>query len=538
LHSAEAAFRAIIEIAADAIITTDSQQRVISFNKGAEEIFGWPTSEIIGQPLDVLLPHRFRNAHSRHVEQFGEGPVSARRMGERRQISGLRRNGEEFPAEASISKLDFEGERYYTVVLRDVSDRKRSELAQRLLAESGELLASSLETESTLTNVARLAVPILGDWCIIYLAGDGKPPRREFAVHSDPARSAMIERLREIPFAMRAGHPVTETLMTGESVLVTDIGGEQLREWADDDEHYTILSELDPGSLVAVPMRARGRTLGAIVFFRSRSTPRIHDEEDLQLAEELGRRSAMALDNARLYAEAQQAVQARDDVLAVVSHDLGNPLSAIRLGATLLLRQVPPTEQGRGGWTHLENIRTSVLQMERLIKDLLEIKRIEAGYFNLERERHAVSALLVEAEESLAPLAASRNQPLIFHQPETPLYVLADRERILQVFSNLVGNAVKYTPADSPITVSAEVAGPDVRFTVADRGPGIAAADLPHIFDRFFQVRRTGGRGIGLGLAIVKGIVEAHGGVVWAESEAGQGSRFHFTLPQTEAAKR
>lgn len=538
MHSAEAAFRAIIEIAADAIITIDSQQRIVSFNKGAEEIFGWPASEVIGQRLEVLLPHRFREVHQQHVERFGEGPISSRRMGERRQISGLRRNGVEFPAEASISKVDFDGERYYTVVLRDVSDRKRAELAQRLLAESGELLASSLETESTLANVARLAVPMLGDWCIIYLAGDGKPPRREFAVHSDPARASLIERLREIPFTMRPGHPATQTLMTGESVLAVDLDREKLREMADDDEHLRILLELDPRSLVAVPMRARGRTLGAITFFRSHASPHVHDEEDLQLAEELGRRSAIALDNARLYAEAQQAVRARDDVLAVVSHDLGNPLSAIRLGTTLLLRQVPPSEQGSGGWTHLDNIRTSVLQMERLIKDLLEIKRIEAGYFSLERERHAVSALLVEAEESLAPLAAARNQPLVFHQPETPLYVLADRDRILQVFSNLVGNAVKYTSADTPITVSAEVDGPDVRFTVSDRGPGIAPDHLPHLFDRFFQVRRTGGHGIGLGLAIVKGIVEAHGGKVWAESESGMGSRFHFILPQTDAAKR
>lgn len=459
-------------------------------------------------------------------------------MGERRQISGLRRNGEEFPAEASISKIDIEGQRYYTVVLRDVSDRKRSEQAQRLLAESGELLASSLETESTLANVARLAVPMLGDWCIIYLAGDGKPPRRDLAVHADPALIPAVERLREIPFTMRPAHPVTQTLLTGESVLATDLDREQLREMADDEEHWHILSELDPQSLVAVPMRARGRTLGAITFFRGRSSARVHDEDDLALAEELGRRSAMALDNARLYAEAQQAVRARDDVLAVVSHDLGNPLSAIRLGATLLLRQVPKSEKGSGGWTHLENIRTSVLQMERLIKDLLEIKRIEAGYFNLERERHAVSALLVEAEEALAPITAGKGQPLVIHQPDSPLYVLADRERVLQVFSNLVGNAVKYTPPDSPITVSAELDGPDVRFTVADRGPGIAPESLPHIFDRFFQVRKTGGHGIGLGLAIVKGIVEAHGGNVWAESEPGAGSRFHFTLPQTDPVRR
>jgi PAS domain S-box-containing protein len=522
---------AIIAISADAIISTDADQRIIRFNAGAEEIFGYTAEEIIGRPIDILIPERYRPGHRQHVENFGRSPVAARRMGERRQISGLRRNGEEFPAEASISKTDIGQQRIFTVVLRDVTDRLRAEQAQRFLAQAGALLAGSLDPDRTLESVATLAVPMLGDWCVIFLGGDGVPLRRAQAIHSHPDRAEEMRRLRDIPFAMKPTHPVHTVLTEGRALLLPELGADGLLAMAENAEHLRLLQSLQPRSLLAVPLKARDRVLGAVAFFFDRRNPRVHSESDLELAEELGRRAALAIDNARLYAEARAAVMARDDVLAVVSHDLGNPLSAIRIGTTVLLKQLPSESDSNGARKQVENIRSSVVQMERLIQDLLDIKRIEAGYLTLEKEKIAVHTLLQEAADTFNSLIAGKELRLNQVLPAQHTHVLADRQRILQVFSNLIGNAVKFTSPGDEISIGADVSTGQVTFSVADSGPGIPQEHLPHLFDRFWQARRTGRHGIGLGLAIVKGIVEAHGGKVSVQSELGLGTTFYFSLP-------
>src|SRR5688572_10473148 len=190
---------AIIAISADAIISIDESQNIIRFNQGAEDIFRYAADEVLGQPIDLLIPERFRANHGAQVRGFQESPVAARRMGERRQISGLRKGGEEFPAEASISKTRVDDAWIFTVVLRDVSDRLRTEQMQRFLAQAGALLAGSLDPDRTMESVAALAVPVLGDWCIIFLGGDGTPIRRALTVHADPGRAEEMRRLREIP---------------------------------------------------------------------------------------------------------------------------------------------------------------------------------------------------------------------------------------------------------------------------------------------------------------------------------------------------
>jgi signal transduction histidine kinase len=222
-------------------------------------------------------------------------------------------------------------------------------------------------------------------------------------------------------------------------------------------------------------------------------------------------------------------------VLAVVSHDLGNPLSAIRIGTSLLLRTLPAGEEATGGWKHVEGIRQSVAQMERLIKDLLEVKRVEAGQLTLDLERHAVGPLLEEVKDSFAGMAADRSLGLTVEHDAGADAVIADRQRLIQVFSNLVGNAIKFTPPGGSVGVRAGRGDGEIVFAVIDTGKGIAADHLDHVFDRFWQAHRANREGIGLGLAIVKGIVQAHGGRVWVESEPGEGSTFSFTLAAAPA---
>jgi signal transduction histidine kinase len=229
-------------------------------------------------------------------------------------------------------------------------------------------------------------------------------------------------------------------------------------------------------------------------------------------------------------ATAEAAVQARDEVLRVVSHDLGNYLSAASVNAAVLLRLLPEGEQ-----EHLRQrvagIRDALVQTQRLRQDLLDVASIEAGRLAVEPEPHDPAVLLAEALELFAPVAAEHEIELAL--PAEPLRaVLADRTRVLQVLGNLIGNAAKFTRAGGRIKLRAHPEDGFVRISVADSGAGIPPENLPHVFDRFWKVREGNRHGAGLGLAIARGIVEAHGGDIRVESTLGEGTTFSFTLPR------
>src|SRR5688572_291438 len=216
----DAVLAGIVTISADAIVCVDESQRIIFFNEGAERIFGYASAEILGRPLETLIPDRFRGTHAEQVRRFGQTSVRARKMGERGQISGLRKNGEEFPADAAISHLDGREGKVYAVVLRDVTERRRAHESQRFLAESGETLASSLGVDETLRNVTRIAVPFLSDACIVHIYHGGRFQRVAVA-HVEPARGAAIEQRRlENPIDLEGNHPVAEAIRTGRIVRV------------------------------------------------------------------------------------------------------------------------------------------------------------------------------------------------------------------------------------------------------------------------------------------------------------------------------
>ena len=246
-------------------------------------------------------------------------------------------------------------------------------------------------------------------------------------------------------------------------------------------------------------------------------------------AEEAQRRTAaLAEENARLFHEAQHATRARDEMLGVVAHDLRNPLNTIVMGASTMLEMLP--EQPPLIRNHAQIVRRAADRMNRLIQDLLDVRRIESGRLSVDPRPVTVALLVDETLEMLRPHAAAASLELVTDlAPELPR-VRADSGRILQVFSNLVGNAIKFTPAGGRITISAMRLEDEVRFEIADTGPGIPAEQLPHVFGQFWQGLRGDRRGIGLGLAIAKGIVEAHHGKIWVESQVGEGSRFYFTL--------
>jgi PAS domain S-box-containing protein len=664
LKESEAKFAGIISISADAIISIDDDQRITMFNHGAEQIFRYSQAEAIGTPLDRLIPERFRGVHRQHVETFASGDSIARRMGERlTTIAGLRENGEEFPAEAAISKLQVGEKTLLTVALRDITERKRTEEAlkaanasldaivdnvplmlfikdsrslrfvrfnrageellgwpretltgksdydfwpraqadffterdrealtsrkivdipeeeiqtrhqgvrilhtkkvpildsaglpiyllgiseditersliekeQRFLAEASVVLSASLDYEETLATVARLTVQNFADWCAVDVMEEGGSLRRLKVASADPSKAelcAWLEQMppdRDLPYLMRS------VVESKRPVLIEHVTAQYIRSMSQGPEHPQALEATGITSLVAAPLLLGGRALGAIAL--GSSTPaRAYGQSDLRLAEALADRAAVAIENARLYRAAVNATQLRDQVLRVVAHDLRNPLSVILLQAGALKRHGPSPE--RRSQKPVDAIHSAATRMNRLIQDLLDVAVMEAGQLTIQAARLSARELIAAAVDLQRPLASSAFLELRIDVEDEVPDIWGDRDRLLQVFENLIGNAIKFTEAGGRITVGATSRDRDVVFWVADTGSGIAPEDLPRVFDRFWQATRIGRQGAGLGLPITKGIVEAHGGRVWVDSMPVLGTTFSFTIPKDKPGDR
>ena len=557
MRRSEAHLAGIISLATDAIVSVDADYRIVLFNTGAERIFGYSADEIHGQQLNVLIPERYRNRHNEHLDTFAKSPVSARRMGERNSIFGRRKSGEIFPAEAAISKIEIDGVRYFTAVLRDISaqveaeaERERllahaerartmAEVAQaraqdaeqraRFLADASVVLDSSLDYEETLRSIARLVVPRLAAFAIIDVVDEHDVMRRLDVVHRDPGKQELARRLRAIPLDWSKPHFARRARQTLEPQHTPEVTPEILTGWAQSDEHLGLLQGLAPTSFIAVPMIARGRLLGTIGLALD-DPGRRYSTDDVRLADELARRVAIAVDNARLYAEAQRATHLRNEILGVVSHDLRNPLSVISMCGARLAGEDDLDRRSAaeiGG-----TIQDAAAWMQRLVADLLDIASIEAGKLSVQRRPHDPVIIAAKSAFAFEHVAAEREIELEVVAPDSIAPVAIDEQRIIQVLSNMIQNAIKFTNRGGHVRLEVADLGDSVRFSVQDTGCGIPADQMPRVFDRFWQAdQRASVRGSGLGLSIAKGIIDAHGGRIGVESRVGVGSTFFFTVP-------
>lgn len=412
--------------------------------------------------------------------------------------------------------------------ITDSHAQKVLEDGSRVLRQANELFASTLDESTVLQRLPQLTVPALADWCTIDLLSEDGTLARVAVAHADPSMTHVAEQL--LHGSLDLPPAVGGALCAGQATVLHDISEEMLTSYANDAAHLEVLRSLRIDSIMTIPMSVRGTLLGVIRMFSCESE-RHYGEEELELATEVARRAATAIDNARLYAQAADANRAKDIFLATLSHEMKTPLTAI-LGWSRMLK----TDGQASAFFDeaLEAIEQSARVQERLIEDVLDVSRVITGKLSIEKKETRLHDVIRAAVEIIVPAAQQKDVHLRVHEA-VDVIVNGDETRLRQVIWNLLTNAVKFTPAGGLIEINTVCEQNEVRVTVRDSGRGMRADVIPHVFDQFHQntvADRVKHHGLGLGLAIVRHLITAHGGRVEAHSAGeGKGSEFAVILP-------
>ncbi|MCW6036509.1 response regulator [Spirulina subsalsa FACHB-351] len=414
-------------------------------------------------------------------------------------------------------------------VVSDITERKRTEERSRFLASATTLLSATLDYQTTLKNLAHLIVPHLADWCTINLAEPNKSPHLIAVAHVHPEQETLVWQLQ----GDNRTPQTTQVFQTGQSVACFEVSPALLSELSVSPQQQDLLTQLKFSSYICVPLRTRERILGSILCVWGQSS-RHYNQEELEFIEDLAYRAALAIENARLYKEAQEAARMKAQFLAMMSHELRTPMNAIIGFSQVLLRQRSGTLTRRQ-IQMIESIHNNGKNLLTLINDILDLSKIEAHHLILKPEILNLEQLVATTLDSLRPLADEKQLPLCLESQLQDSKILNDRDRLRQILINLLSNALKFTETGQITITLREIPPHHIQIVVQDSGIGIAPDQQAYIFDEFRQVDQTTTRkysGTGLGLTITKSLVDLMGGTITVESQLEQGSVFCVTLPR------
>jgi PAS domain S-box-containing protein len=401
----------------------------------------------------------------------------------------------------------------------DISELKASEEAQRFLARASAALDVGLEVDAAATTLARLGVPGLADFCLVDLLEPDGSLRRRAVAHADARLEQFLGLGLTFPIGSERG---------AAPIAAVQSGAPQFLAYDGSGDGIGVGESARMRAYVIVPIAARDRVLGAATFGFT-ETRRQFDPLDLMTAKEVARRAGLAMDNAVLYETARQAVKVRNEVLGVVSHDLRSPVNTMMATVSLLAEHVSDDRENVRHWFDI--LLRTITQMKALIEDLLDASRIESQQFALDLAAGNAVAIINEATEMLRPAADEKGIAIETRAADNLPPVIVDAAKMVRVIGNLIENAIKFSPRGGSVQIRAELNSEEVAVSVSDQGAGIPRDQQHRVFDRFWTERRANRRGSGLGLTIAKGIVEAHGGRIWVQSQEDKGSTFTFTLP-------
>ena len=525
LDRATARFRDVIERNADAQIVVTPDGMIRFANHAAERLFSRPAHQLVGS-------------------HFGFPVVG----GETTEVELISR-GAAVSAEMRVVRTEWEGERAYLASLRDITQRKHAEMeARRLvrveadyaaaqaaarhqafLLESTTLLTSSLDYRQTLATLARLCTRHVADWAVVYGIDEQGLPCRVAVEHRDPAKAAVAEELCRIPIEASTAHPVLEIVKSGRPSFVREITDEQLGAMKVSPREIEIARIMGVRSWLSVPMTARGRPVGAIALVRATHS---FTEGEIAIAQDIAHRAALAVDNAVLYQEAARANQTKSDFLAVVSHDLRTPMTAIIGYSDLMLAGIPD-QLPEGSREYVQRVQRAAHHLLFLLNELLEFSRLEASAVTVKSAETNVGEVVRDVAAVMEGMAGQRGIALAIDLPEQPIIVETDPDKLRQIVMNLTGNAVKYTDKGG-VSLRAEHVATGMQLRVRDTGRGIAKEHLGRIYDPFWQVEggeRKRADGAGLGLSVVRKLIDLLGGEIDVDSEVGVGTTFTVRLP-------
>ena len=506
----------------------DMQGRYVYANDAAMKVFGRPQSHLYGKTDDEVFPPetaaRFKENDQQALASSGIQVIETLKHDD-----GLIHHSivNKFPILGPDGKPMLVGG-----IAIDISDRVRAEDTLRFLSAASATLADVFDYETTLQKVASLSVPYFADWCTVDMVGADGSPRRLTIAHADPQKIKLVQEVENrLSHVLGLPEESLGVLKSGESVLTVEVPERAIKSAQLPGEPASTVDLLGLRSIISVPLKARDRVLGVLTFAMGESLRRF-SQSDLGFAEELARRAAIAIENSQLYGNLREADRLKDEFLAMLAHELRNPLAPIR--NALQIMKLSATDI-----SDLEKVRDmaerQVQHMARLLDDLLDVSRISRGRIELRRELLDVASVVSRAVEAVHSVVEDRHHRLKFSLPSEKLQVDGDPTRLEQVLTNLLHNAAKYTDPGGEIVLSVERIGGEVVIKVKDSGIGIAAEALPLIFDLFVQAERRLDRsqgGVGIGLTLVRKLVELHGGSVEAFSEGlGTGSTFVVRLP-------
>jgi PAS domain S-box-containing protein len=505
-------YREIFAHSTDAIAIVDTAGVYVEQNAAHRALVGYSDEELAGRtPAIHLGEERFQEV-ARALQSDGTF---------HQDVASTMRSGRELAVDLSAFAVrDESGSPVcYVGIKRDVTERKRIEASLQFLASASAALDRSLDFDETVRIVAGLSVPFLCDWALVETLDASGAPGAVVAAHADPDRSRALGRLAELRGRGRAALGWDSKGSTVERVAsVGDLFP------ASGAEATLLLSEVGGRSAIVAPLRARGRLLGALTLVSARGD---YGAGEMALAEDLGRRAATALDNARLYREAQESDRRKEEFLAVLAHELRNPLMPLITCLELMRLGVGDAADAE---RRREIMDRQVRNLKRLVDDLLDVSRITRGKFDLQKETVSLSTIVSRAIETTRPVLEAQGLHLAVRL-EPGVEITADPLRLEQALANLLSNAAKYTSAGGHVELSGGQEDGCVVVRVADDGTGIPSDMLPRVFDLFVQGSRSAG-GLGVGLTLVRAVAEMHGGSVEAASEGpGHGSRFTLRLP-------